>query len=178
MITASSPSVSRSSRKYGSLDISKPYRPSLPPIGIALPFYFFYVIFCRWTWFRCMTKYKTVLLSMWPPLWSSGQTSWLQIQRPGFWEVMGLERGRLSLVSTIEVLLERESSGSGLENRDYGRRDPSRGPRGTLYPQKLALTSPTIGGRSVGIILWRTKATELLSIVNILVYSVCLQLLL
>jgi hypothetical protein len=30
---------------------------------------------------------------------------------------------------------------SGLEIREYGRRDPSRWPRGTLYPQKLALTS-------------------------------------
>ena len=29
-----------------------------------------------------------------------------------------------------------------------------------LYPQKLALTSPTIGGRSVGIVRVRTKATE------------------
>jgi hypothetical protein len=27
-------------------------------------------------------------------------------------------------VSTIEELLERKSSGSGLEGRDYGRRDP------------------------------------------------------
>ena len=29
-----------------------------------------------------------------------------------------------------------------------------------LYPQKLALTSPTGGGRSVGIVLSRIKATE------------------
>ena len=29
-----------------------------------------------------------------------------------------------------------------------------------LYPQKLALTSPTVGGRSVGIVRSRTKATE------------------
>ena len=29
-----------------------------------------------------------------------------------------------------------------------------------LYPQKLALTSPTGGGRSVGIVGVRTKATE------------------
>ena len=31
-----------------------------------------------------------------------------------------------------------------------------------LYPQKLALTSPTGGGRSVGIVRSLTKATELL----------------
>jgi hypothetical protein len=73
---------------------------------------------------------------------------------------MGLERGPLSLVSTTEKLLERKSSGSGLESREYGRRDPSRWPRGTLYQQKLALTSPTSGGRSVGIVRSRTQPTE------------------
>jgi hypothetical protein len=39
---------------------------------------------------------------------------------------VGLERCPLSLVSTIEELLGRNSSGSGLEIRDYGRRDPQR----------------------------------------------------
>jgi hypothetical protein len=73
---------------------------------------------------------------------------------------VGLERGPLSLASTIEELLERKSSGSGLEIREYGRRDPSRRPRGTLYPQKFALTSLTSGGRSVGIVHSRTQATE------------------
>jgi hypothetical protein len=43
-----------------------------------------------------------------------------------FLEVVGLEWGPLSLVSTTEKLLERKSSGSGLERREYGRRDPSR----------------------------------------------------
>jgi hypothetical protein len=38
---------------------------------------------------------------------------------------MGLERGPLSLVSTIEELLGKKTSGSSLENREYGRRDPS-----------------------------------------------------
>jgi hypothetical protein len=42
-----------------------------------------------------------------------------------FWEIVGLERGPISLVSTTEELLGRKSSGSGLENREYGRRDPS-----------------------------------------------------
>jgi hypothetical protein len=49
---------------------------------------------------------------------------------------------------------------SGLENREYGCRDPSCWPYGTLYPQKLALTSPTSGGRSVGIVRSRTQTTE------------------
>jgi hypothetical protein len=91
-------------------------------------------------------------------LWSSGPSSWLQIKRSGFdsrcyqifREVVGLERSPLSLVSTTEELLERKSSSSDLENREYGDRDPSRCPRGTFYPQKLALTPPTSGGRSVG----------------------------
>jgi hypothetical protein len=76
------------------------------------------------------------------------------------WEVLGLEQGPLNLVSTIEELLERNSSGSDLESREYGRRDPPRWPRGTLYPQMLALTSPKSGGRSVGVVRLRTQATE------------------
>jgi hypothetical protein len=72
-----------------------------------------------------------------------------------------LERIPLSLVSTTEELLEGKGSGSGLESRKYCRRDPSRRPRGTLYLQKLALTSPTFGGGlSVGIVRSRTQATE------------------
>jgi hypothetical protein len=81
---------------------------------------------------------------------------------------VGLERGPLSLVGTIEEPLARKSSGSGLENREYGRRDPLSSPRGTFYQQKLALTSPTSGGRSVGIICSRTQATEFVSFVLVL----------
>jgi hypothetical protein len=61
-----------------------------------------------------------------------------------------LERGPLSLVTTTGELLGGNSSGSGLENREYGGGDPLRWPRDTLYPQKLELTSQTSGGRSVG----------------------------
>jgi hypothetical protein len=91
-----------------------------------------------------------------PPLWYSGQNSWLQIQKSGFysrryqifWEVVGLEQGPLSLVSTTEELLGRKNSGSGLENWEYGLRNPSR----IFYCQKLALTSQTSDGRSVDIV--------------------------
>jgi hypothetical protein len=38
---------------------------------------------------------------------------------------------------------------AGLENRDYGCKDPSHWPCGTFYMQKLALTSPTSGVHSV-----------------------------
>jgi hypothetical protein len=73
---------------------------------------------------------------------------------------VGLERGPLNLVCTIEELLGRKSSDSSLENRKYGRRNP----RGTLYPQNLALTSLTRGSRSVEIILSRTHATKFISL--------------
>jgi hypothetical protein len=70
-----------------------------------------------------------------PPLWSSGQSSWLQIRRPGFdsrqyqkKKVVGQERGSLSLVSTIEELLDRkvaapfektEKTAEGIRHADH-----------------------------------------------------------
>jgi hypothetical protein len=69
-----------------------------------------------------------------------------------------MERGPLSLASTIEELFERKSNRSGLE----GRRDPSRWPLGIFYKQKLTLTSSLSGGRSVGIVRSRTQATDFL----------------
>jgi hypothetical protein len=74
---------------------------------------------------------------------------------------MGLERDPLSLVSKIEELLERKSSGSGLEISDYGHRvSATLTRRYPSSPQKLALTSPTSGGCSVGMVLSWTQATE------------------
>jgi hypothetical protein len=73
---------------------------------------------------------------------------------------VGLERGPLSLVNAIEELIERKSSGSDLENREYDRGYPSRLPRGILYSEKLSLTSPTSGGRSVYVVRLRTQTTE------------------
>jgi hypothetical protein len=88
---------------------------------------------------------------------------------------VGLQQGLLGLVITIEELLGRTSSGCGLESREYGCEDPLRWPRDTLYPQKSALTSPTSGGRSVGIVLSRTHAMEfleiLVAIIIVLLYS-------
>jgi hypothetical protein len=60
-------------------------------------------------------------------------------------------------MSTNEELLGRKSSGSNLEIREY---DPSRWQRGNLYPQKLALTSSTSFGGSIGTVRSRTPATE------------------
>jgi hypothetical protein len=67
-----------------------------------------------------------------PPLWSSGQSSWLQIQRsrirfpapPDLLRSSGLERRPLNLVSTTEELLGRNGSGSSLGITAV--RDPSR----------------------------------------------------
>jgi hypothetical protein len=73
---------------------------------------------------------------------------------------VGLERGSLSLVSTIDELLGRKRNGLGLKILEYGREDRFRRPRDTLYPKKLSLTSSTRGGRSVGIVRSRIKATE------------------
>jgi hypothetical protein len=70
-------------------------------------------------------------------------------------------------VSTIEELLGRKNGGCGLENREYGHRDLSRSSCGTLYAQKLALTSPTSGRRSVDIVGSRTQTTESFSINNL-----------
>jgi hypothetical protein len=97
-----------------------------------------------------------------PPLWSSDQSSWLQIHRPGFDSRRSdFLRSSESGTESTQPLLGRKSSVSGLESREYGRRDPSRWPRGTLNPQKLALTSWTSGGRLVGIVRSRTEeATE------------------
>jgi hypothetical protein len=60
-------------------------------------------------------------------------------------------RGQLSPVSTIEEVLGRKSSDCGLENRDYGHRGLRGADHATpLYPEKLTLTSPVNGGRTVG----------------------------
>jgi hypothetical protein len=122
--------------------------------------------FVNYRWL--MLCYIFSYFKYWPLLWSIAQSSWLQIQRSWFdyrryqifWEVVGLERGPLSPVSTTEELLGRKSRSCGLESKEYGRREQPRWLRGILYPQKLALASPTSGSRSVGIVRSRTQTTE------------------
>jgi hypothetical protein len=72
-----------------------------------------------------------------------------------FREVVGLERGPLSLVRIIEELLEWKSRGSGCRKP---RLRPWRSV--VLTTRQLALTSPTGCGCSVGIVRLRTKTTE------------------
>jgi hypothetical protein len=73
--------------------------------------------------------------------------------------ISGSGTGSTQPVSITEELLERKSSGSGLEIRAFGIGDPQRRSHGTLYPQTLALTSSS-GVRSVGIVRSWTQATE------------------
>jgi hypothetical protein len=100
------------------------------------------------------------------PLWSSGQSSWLQIQR--LW---------VQFLAIPDFLI---SSGSGtgstqpcgyswgatwkrkyqIRSRKHDSRDPLCWPHNTLYLQKLALTSLTSGGCLVGIVRSWTKATK------------------
>jgi hypothetical protein len=119
----------------------------------------------------------TVYISV-PPL-SSGQSSWLQFRRSGFdsrlhqifWEVLGIERRTLSFVVTIEELLGRNISDSGLESQEHCHGDPLCWPCDTLYPQKMAITAPTSIGRSVGIVRSRIKAAEFLFVYSLCIFS-------
>jgi hypothetical protein len=84
---------------------------------------------------------------------------------------VGLERCSLSLVSITEELLERKSSGSGSRKQ----RVTAVGIRCADHAtpsihKKLALTSLTRGGRSVGIVLLRTKATGVCFLFVIVLY--------
>jgi hypothetical protein len=60
-------------------------------------------------------------------------------------------------------------------NREYGHRDPSHWPRGTLYPQKLSLTSPTSCGLLVGIVCSWTQAMDFSLVLIMLVVGKCVQ---
>jgi hypothetical protein len=98
----------------------------------------------------------------WPPLWSSGQSSWLRIQRslvrlpalPDFLRSSGSGTGSTQpqLSSCLEEIVKAPVK------KTVG--NPLPWPRDTLYPQKLALISPRSGDRSVSIFRSRTKATE------------------
>jgi hypothetical protein len=75
-------------------------------------------------------------------------------------KVVGLERGPLSLVSTAEELLDRKVAAPVYksENTAVGIRHANH--VAPSIRQKLAITSPTSGGRSVGIVRSRTQTME------------------
>jgi hypothetical protein len=80
---------------------------------------------------------------------------------------VGLERGPLSLVSTIEELLEGKNSGSSLEIEITAEGIRRANYATPLYPRRLVLTSPTCGGLSFGIVRPRTQATEFFFICSV-----------
>jgi hypothetical protein len=73
---------------------------------------------------------------------------------------MGLERGPLSLVSTSEEVLDRKVAAPVLktENTAVGIRHADH--VALSIRKKLAITSQTSGGRSVGIVRSRTQTME------------------
>jgi hypothetical protein len=75
-------------------------------------------------------------------------------------KVVGLERGPLSLVSTIEELFDRKVAAPAYksENTALGIRHADHVAHSN--PQKLAITSSTSGGRSVGIVRSWTQTME------------------
>ena len=100
-----------------------------------------------------------------PPLWSSGQSFWLQIQRsrvrsPALPDFLS-SSGSWASWGQLRSYLNEKSSGSRSRKQRLmavGTRCPDHVT--PLYPQKLALTLPTGGGCSVGIVRVRSKATE------------------
>jgi hypothetical protein len=79
------------------------------------------------------------------------------------WRVINVGGYRISIHSPqvqLRSYLEETEVAPGLENREHSRRDPLCWPCDTLYPQKLALTSPTSVGRLVDTVRSRTQATE------------------
>jgi hypothetical protein len=116
-------------------------------------------------------KYFFPMLLWWKltPPWSSVQGSWLQIQmrvqfpalpvflRSGGSGTRSTQPREYNWRATRYNIV---SSCSDLESGEYGRGDTSRWPCGTLYPQNLEISSPTRGGRSVGIVCSWTEATK------------------
>ena len=114
------------------------------------------------------STYSLLYNLFWPPLWSSGQSFWLQIQRsrvrfpalPDFLSSSGSRTGSTQPREVNWGATWIKSSGSGPENGDY--RPWGSVALTTWHPsiRKSWETSPTGGGRSVGIVRSRTRATE------------------
>jgi hypothetical protein len=100
------------------------------------------------------------------PIWESVDTGLLcrSLQSVGTDKLKS--KRKLNFQVACNRLLGR-SSDSGQENRDYSLRGTvALITRHPLYPLKLALTSATSGCRSIGIVRSRTKAMELVIVMN------------
>jgi hypothetical protein len=87
---------------------------------------------------------------------------------------MCLERGPLSLVSTTEELLDRKVAAPVYKTEITAVRIRHADHVAPSIPQKLAITSPTSGGRSVSIVRSRTPTMEF-SLVLVYIYMfVCI----
>jgi hypothetical protein len=118
---------------------------------------------------------------MGPPLWSNGQSFWLQIQRSrgpfpapsDFLRSLGCETGTAQpRVDNWGATWMKKIAVQIYKTEINGRGNSLRWPRNTLYPHMVALSSSTSGGSSVGIVRLRTKATEVSFFFRGLVWTV------
>ena len=103
-------------------------------------------------------------------MWSTGQSFWLQIRRsrvrsPALPDLLSSSGSGTGSTQPREVKLRSYLNKKSRGSRFRKQRLMAVGTRCAnhvtpLYPQKLPLTSPTGGGRSVGMVRSRTKATE------------------
>jgi hypothetical protein len=75
-------------------------------------------------------------------------------------KVVGVEQGPLSLVSTTEELLDRKVAAPVYKTENTAVRIRHADHVAPSICKKLAITSPTRGGRSVGIVRSRTQTME------------------
>jgi hypothetical protein len=135
---------------------SAPFNPALTLIYINKPFSNFYISFhflnrisCIWIRYIKSYHFKSFILNqivtcVWPPLWFSGQSSWLKIQKsrvrfptlPDYLWNSGPWKGPLSLMRTVEELLEWQVAAAAWKTEINNSRDLLRWPCNTFVALK------------------------------------------